>query len=137
VNAVAATSDVFRITGVVILPGIQAPSAARSPFIMRPYDQELVTCRRYYQKTGGGAADTMIGGYNLAGNPIYLTVSLTPTMRAAPTVSSFGTFINQNVQTSNFYPGTASWGWGVTPTVTGACQLFNPAGGGIILDARL
>ena len=40
----ASTAGNFRITGVVVLPGIEAPSAARSPLIMRPYDQELVTC---------------------------------------------------------------------------------------------
>jgi hypothetical protein len=50
VNAAGATTDVFRITGVVVLPGIEAPSAARSPFIMRPYDQELLLCKRYFQK---------------------------------------------------------------------------------------
>jgi len=49
VNGVATTSDVLRITGVVILPGTQAPTAAQSPLIMRPYDQELVTCQRYYE----------------------------------------------------------------------------------------
>jgi hypothetical protein len=51
VNGVAATSDVFRITGVVVLPGIEAPSAAQSPLIMRPFDQELVTCQRYWEKS--------------------------------------------------------------------------------------
>jgi hypothetical protein len=51
VNAVAATSDAFRITGVVVLPGIEAPSAARSAFIMRPFDQELVTCKRYWESS--------------------------------------------------------------------------------------
>jgi hypothetical protein len=50
VNGVGATSDVFRITGVSVHPGNEAPSAARSPFIMRPYDQELATCKRYWQK---------------------------------------------------------------------------------------
>ena len=50
INGVAATSDVFQITGVVVLPGIEAPSAARSPLIMRPYDQELLTCKRYWQR---------------------------------------------------------------------------------------
>jgi hypothetical protein len=49
INAVAATSDAFRITGVTVLPGNEAPSAARSPFVMRPYDQELEACRRYFQ----------------------------------------------------------------------------------------
>ena len=37
INAVAATSDVFRLTGVIVLPGNEAPAAARSPFVMRPY----------------------------------------------------------------------------------------------------
>jgi len=48
VNGVASTSDVFVITGVVVLPGIEAPTAAQSPLIMRPYDQELLTCQRYW-----------------------------------------------------------------------------------------
>lgn len=39
------------LTGVIILPGLEAPSAARSPLIMRPYDQELITCQRYYEKS--------------------------------------------------------------------------------------
>jgi len=39
------------VTGFIILPGIEAPSAARAPLIMRPYDQELVTCKRYWEKT--------------------------------------------------------------------------------------
>jgi hypothetical protein len=49
-NGVAATSDTFQITGVVLLPGIDAPFAARSALIMRPYDQELMTCLRYWEK---------------------------------------------------------------------------------------
>ena len=51
VNAVQATTDNFRITGVVVLPGIEAPSAARSALIMRPFDQELMLCQRYYGKS--------------------------------------------------------------------------------------
>ena len=51
VNCCATTSDNFAISGLVVLPGSQAPTAAQSPMIMRPYDQELVTCQRYYQKS--------------------------------------------------------------------------------------
>jgi len=49
-NLWAAANGIY-LTGVVILPGIEAPSAARSPLIMRPYDQELLTCQRYYEKS--------------------------------------------------------------------------------------
>ena len=48
INGVASTTDVFLITGVTVLPGSEAPLYARSPFVMRSYDQELVICRRYY-----------------------------------------------------------------------------------------
>ena len=44
-NIHTSTGDSIRFTGVTILPGIEAPSAGRSAFIMRPYDQELVTCQ--------------------------------------------------------------------------------------------
>jgi hypothetical protein len=51
INAIASTSDVFRIGGVIVLPGTSAPTAAQSPMIMRPFDQELLLCQRYYWKT--------------------------------------------------------------------------------------
>jgi hypothetical protein len=41
-------SDGIYISDFVVLPGVEAPSAARSALIMRPYDQELITCKRYY-----------------------------------------------------------------------------------------
>jgi hypothetical protein len=49
-NGVAATSDTFQITGVIALPGIELPSSSRAPLIMRPFDQELLLCRRYWLK---------------------------------------------------------------------------------------
>ena len=51
VNGVAATSDAMWVTGVTVLPGTQAPTAAQSPNIMRAYGEELVTCKRYWEKT--------------------------------------------------------------------------------------
>jgi hypothetical protein len=50
-NGVAATSDVFQITGVCMLPGTVAPSAAQSSSIKRLFDQELQLCQRYYEKS--------------------------------------------------------------------------------------
>jgi hypothetical protein len=47
-NAVAATSDVFRITGVIVLPGNEAPVQTKSPFVMRAYQDELLICKRYF-----------------------------------------------------------------------------------------
>jgi hypothetical protein len=48
-NGVAATSDTFQLTGLVVLPGIELPDSARAPFIMRPFDEELSKSQRYYE----------------------------------------------------------------------------------------
>ena len=50
VNAVATMDNWFRIGGVVVLPGTQAPTAVQSPLVMRPYGAELLTCQRYYAR---------------------------------------------------------------------------------------
>ena len=87
VNGAATTGDNLRISGVVVLPGIEAPSAARSPLIMRPYDQELATCMRYYAKTYDYAA--AIGSVTSANCPSHLTEATT----------SFAAFATNNVRT--------------------------------------
>jgi hypothetical protein len=83
INAVAATSDIFRITGVVVLPGIEAPTAAQSPLIMRPYDQELVTCQRYYRKL----IDKELTGQFTSASAVYLHASFGVPFRAAPALT--------------------------------------------------
>jgi hypothetical protein len=79
INGVAATSDAFRLTGVVVLPGIEAPSAERSPLIMRPYDQELVTCQRYFRPIEMNGPIICIDAAKLSFNSHY-------NMRAAPAI---------------------------------------------------
>jgi hypothetical protein len=83
VNGVGATSDAFRITGVTVLPGTQAPTAAQSPNIMRPYGLELVTCQRYYRHPTGGL---QMGGVTAAANYGGYTM-FSPPMRATPTMA--------------------------------------------------
>ena len=87
VNGADSTSNAFRITGVVVLPGIEAPSAARSPLIMRPYDQELLTCRRYWQRN-----PSLMGHVaELANNVCYFTMQHAPPMRTYPTLTPAAT----------------------------------------------
>jgi len=87
INGVAATSDRFILTGVTVLPGTQAPTAAQSPLIMRPYDQELVTCRRYYYKASFYVPTT----YATSFYPVEMRVSPTITGGGAGFVNAGGT----------------------------------------------
>jgi hypothetical protein len=110
VNGVAATSDVFRITGVVVLPGIEAPSAARSPFIMRPYDQELATCQRYLQAPLS-ATNCGYPAYTPTATIARTSIHLRTLMRSAPTL------LTQNVSLIAVNAAL------IAPTATGAAIL--------------
>ena len=78
-NGVATANNALRVTGVVLLPGIEAPTAARAPFIMRPFGQELLTCKRYWQFLGAAS------GQFYAAAACQMFCAFTP-MRAAPTL---------------------------------------------------
>ena len=79
VNGVATTSDKHRIFRVVVLPGIEAPTAAQSPLIMRPYGEELLTCQRYWRKTSD------LSGIAFSTTSLRMFTRHAPVMRAAPT----------------------------------------------------
>ena len=151
-NNSATTSDTAAITGVVVLPGLEAPSAVRSPLIMRPYDQELLTCKRYLLMRGFNA-NQLIGtfqAFNVGGANGQL-FTLSPTMRIAPTVtiSAAGHFTLQGsggggAACTTFSPGAqvdavwATFGGSSGLTVGNATTVFaNTTGAWIMCDARL
>jgi hypothetical protein len=49
-NFFASNNNVLCITGVVVVPGKEAPSAERSAFIQRRYNPDLKLAQRYYEK---------------------------------------------------------------------------------------
>jgi len=138
VNAVAATSDVFRITGVTVLPGTQAPTAAQSPTIMRPYDQELVTCQRYFFMEPVTAqlfsenASTGVGA-----NAVGLMYKFPVTMRAAPTwTQPTYVLINANAP-SSISIGLNSMSMQCVSTAAAGARILIQSSSSFKLDARL
>ena len=85
INGAAAATDRFRITGVVVVPGIEAPSAERAGFIMRPYDQEFRMCQRYLQAPNT-AGNYCIAGYAASAILARVGVPFKVQMRATPTL---------------------------------------------------
>jgi hypothetical protein len=87
-NGVAATSDVFTIGNLIAVPGIELPAADRAAFIMRPIDQELLLCKRYYVSLGGeSTAQKFVSGICLFSTGFLGPVTLQTDMRAQPSVS--------------------------------------------------
>jgi hypothetical protein len=143
INGVAATSDIFRITGVVVLPGIEAPSAAQSSLIMRPYDQELLTCQRYFYNgvppLRGIALSTVSAGRMAARHPVTMRASPTPTLTSPlPILTGVGS-ISTITALSNYYGSTTTLELDCTSTalVTGPAVVYMGAGGNVNVDARL
>jgi hypothetical protein len=83
-NYWATVNNQVCVTGVIVLPGIQLPPAARSPFIMRPFDQELLICKRYFYN-----GVVPLQGINGGGGPLISRASCRHpvTMRAAPALA--------------------------------------------------
>jgi hypothetical protein len=110
-NAVAASSDAFQVTGLVVLPGIELPPSDRAPFIMRPFDQELSLAQRYYEKSFDDAVAPAPGSGSLlgaawgpclggAGVGISFGVPFKVRKRAAPTMTGYNP-TNANAQAWN------------------------------------
>jgi len=92
-NGVAATSDTFQITGVIVLPGIELPAADRAALVMRPADHELSApngCRRYLQRldVSSSFAAMSMSGLAYSTTQAYVPWRLDPLMRTAPQVSA-------------------------------------------------
>lgn len=102
-NFFRATNDQVFLTGVVVLPGTEAPSAARSALIMRPYDQELVTCKRYYEIVS--TTQHTFSGNITSGSIYFRATPYQVEKRLAPTItlvdSGNSTYFNTATGTIN------------------------------------
>lgn len=140
VNGCAATTDVFRLAGATMFAGNEGPSAARSPLIMRPFDQELILCKRQLQRIGGDVAhDAQIFNAYCAANTASNVTFWYSEMRAPPVVSLVGawTYTNLNASPTQFYPGKTSCTVAGQAPAAGQSFIDNPLGAYIKLDARL
>jgi hypothetical protein len=88
-NNLSATNDATLVTGLVVLPGLELPSASRAPLIMRPYEQELALCQRYFAKNQGGFKLGGPRGSMASATSAIAGMSFLP-MRAAPTLTFIG-----------------------------------------------
>jgi len=98
-------NSTWQVTGVQLEVGSSA-----TDFEHRPYDMELARCQRYCWKHGGEAAGQFLnaqGAYWDANYIAFGLVSPPVPMRAAPSLTEYGTVIVHRLNTN--YTG---WTWG-------------------------
>jgi hypothetical protein len=114
-NGVGATSDVFYIGNVIALPGIELPPSDRAPLIMRPFDQELTLCQRYFRSSwdyGTAPGTAWTAGFDQikfshpAGN--FSTSQIYPAMRIAGSLTITDAAGTAN-KVSYFDTSSGSW----------------------------
>lgn len=120
-NLLGSNGNRTIVTGFVVLPGIELPSSSRAPLIMRPLDQELVTCKRYWQTV------------NTASGPAFGTTSVQfyffhRNMRAAPTVTVSAAVTISDVYATNATQSSGNISVDTSDADGGAYNLANFTG---------
>ena len=122
-------NNFVQVTGVIVLPGVEAPNAARSPFIVRSVDQELKTCMRYWQIVF--VSDSVWHG---DGNAYGTTLTFPVVMRAAPTLITSALSVSNQAGGYPQFSASAQHFVISTACVSGT---FSNSNGNVKLDARL
>lgn len=86
INGVAATSDFMNITGVSLIPGSVAVSAAMSPYVMRSWDEELVRCQRLYEKSFNYGTVPVQNAGTFTGEAFFPAITAGATPQRLPTI---------------------------------------------------
>lgn len=96
-NGVAATSDVFQVTGVTLLPGALVIPQAMAPNFIRSFDEEMMLCLRYLYIIPTPGTELNLYGYNAATGNLTLDIHHNVPMRlVTPTGTLTGTWTVSN-----------------------------------------
>lgn len=145
VNQYSSNNDNTLITGFVALPGIELPSSTRAPLIMRPYDEELALCKRYFYNgvpkifgvVWGSTTDALrVGGTH----PVPMRTSPTLTLTANLPVYDGTTARTISSIVANYSTTTVlelDGGLSAALTAGRPVMTYQGAGGNLNVDARL
>jgi hypothetical protein len=139
-----ATNETFQITGIMLLPGIEAPPASRSALIMRPIDQELLICKRYFYNgcpslqgvTNGSTALSRLSGSHPVTMRIVPALTLVAALpifegAVATTIASLGT------NYSTIYVLETEATTAAAMTAGRAPKTYQGSGGNLWVSARM
>lgn len=150
-NGVAATSDVFYISNVIVLPGRELPTGDQAPFALRKYVQELPLCQRYFYNGEPLGRGVVFGSNSLnrmsTRHPVPMRTI--PTLNMAAVLSAYdgtaygpASSINNNFCSADFFEvdlfmnmslvaGAANY------TVGRPACIYRTGTGNMEVDARL
>lgn len=102
-NLLGTNNNLTILTGVYVDVGTQLPTAAQLPLLMRPFDQELLLCKRQLELLGSGAV-----GWASGTTSIYLPYRYSVQKRATPTLTGLKTTPAVFAQGIGYQSGSSS-----------------------------
>jgi hypothetical protein len=142
--ATAGAASTVYLTGVVVLPGNTAPTAARASFVMRPYDYEILVAKRYfYQGVPPARGVIVAGSFARGGCPHPVRMRAVPTVTVTAPLPMFdgaatGTVGSASANESTIdaleFEGTITAG---AFTIGRPAIYYQGGGGNLKVDARL
>ena len=128
------TNATLQITGVQLEKGSTATS-----FDYRPYGTELALCQRYYSSLKfDGSLDFWLTGYLLTAEYLQQHLTLPVPMRATPTITTSGSFVNLNTSGLGFVAASPQTVWArLRATGTGTTYSYNSTALSIIASSEL
>ena len=133
-SVVGTNGATFYITGVQLEKGSTATS-----FDYRPYGTELALCQRYYSSLKfDGSLDFWLTGYLLTAEYLQQHLTLPVPMRATPTITTSGSFVNLNTSGLGFVAASPQTVWArLRATGTGTTYSYNSTALSIIASSEL
>ena len=133
-----------QIGGLMVLPGNEAPSAERSAFVKRPYEQDLLICKRYFYNgivplVGCCSASTAAARMK-ARHPVTMRIAPSLTLASplpvfngvtATTLTSIGT--NYSTTEVAELDGNVAAASGIN----GMWGVYQGSGGNLVVSARM
>jgi hypothetical protein len=133
-NFFNATNNQFFVTGFTLYPGNQSVPQAYVPVVLPHYEQELITCQRYYQ-----TIDITSSRWFGDGNAYVQGFPLRVVMRTTPSIDASGVSISGGARFTG-YPNYVTSAWSIETRdalVTGAYPGSGTLSGSINLGSRL
>jgi hypothetical protein len=122
-NNLSATNDAAVVTGLIVLPGIELPTSARAPFVMRPFDVELLKCRRYlpyFAPFGSGGALGVGASFSTSSAQVFVRFEVPTRVAVTDVAVSSGSHFNLSNSAANPVAATGVTIAGAVPSVYGA-----------------
>jgi hypothetical protein len=85
-NQYSSNNDLTIVTGLIVLPGVELPSSDRAALLIRSADQELILCKRHYEKMFYPNSTLLAVGAAIDTSQIWAIYSFEFEKRASPTV---------------------------------------------------